>query len=292
MPFYPPTSPDVARSHFRWPAAGPVLPLDAFSGPAPYSAFAFRKLRAAYAGMCYQIRRASDSTLQDIPFSGALVAAAAAESFCGIGNGYQAAWYDQMGNQSAGQSATTSQPQTVSGGVHLQLAGGSYCAQYDGGNDALIASASPYNWAIYTAAEHTVFAVCGPVDGALFYSENATYGVLHHKTPRHSLNANRDYQATNYSLGMWAVKLGDVQPSGTRKTFTWTAKDAEPLENYVDGVSNGTGDTPTLPPFTTLRFESISNFPGFMFSGKLESLLLFTARLTAAQILELHTLLA
>jgi hypothetical protein len=78
------------------PAAQPLI--DAV-GVDAIAALGFKKLRAAYAGDCIQVRRLSDNNTQDIGFdaNGDLDTAAIA-SFCGANTGVISIWYDQSGN--------------------------------------------------------------------------------------------------------------------------------------------------------------------------------------------------
>ena len=63
------------------------------------AALGFYKLRTAYTGDCIQVRRASDSTTQDIGFdANGEVDTAAIASFCGSSQGTIVIWYDQSGN--------------------------------------------------------------------------------------------------------------------------------------------------------------------------------------------------
>lgn len=85
-----------------------------------------RKLRAAYSGPVIRVRRSSDNAEQDFSGSGSLgaVSVAAIESFCGAGNGFLTALYDQSGNgRNLVQATTTIQPQIVTSGVAATLNG-------------------------------------------------------------------------------------------------------------------------------------------------------------------------
>lgn len=78
----------------------------------------FRKLRAAYSGNAIRVRRSSDSTEQDIGFSGNTLDTASLLTFCGAGNGFVTTIYDQSGTGiNLTQSTTANQPQIVSSGA-------------------------------------------------------------------------------------------------------------------------------------------------------------------------------
>lgn len=68
-------------------------------GTAAVAAYGVTKLRAAYAGSAFQVRRASDNATSDIGFDGSGVADwASAISFAGGSQLYLSKWYDQSGN--------------------------------------------------------------------------------------------------------------------------------------------------------------------------------------------------
>jgi len=61
-------------------------------------AFSVRKVNPAYIGNCMRIRRSSDNTELEIGFVGGELDTSAISTFCGVGFGYVARWYDQSGN--------------------------------------------------------------------------------------------------------------------------------------------------------------------------------------------------
>lgn len=104
----------VAAGAAQWalqqPSATPLL--NQVGGTAPIAAYGLAKLRAAYAGSCLQITRASDSTTLDVGFvQGAdgvyRVDVAAADVFCQGTLGYITKLYDQSGNANDATQATT-----------------------------------------------------------------------------------------------------------------------------------------------------------------------------------------
>lgn len=92
--------------------------LDSLSTPARI-AYSIRRLRGAYAGAAFNVRRSSDSATQDIGFtSTGDLNTTALLSFVGSGTGYITKWYDQSGNGiNVAQTTTTLQPVIVSAGV-------------------------------------------------------------------------------------------------------------------------------------------------------------------------------
>ena len=89
---------------------------------APWSAHSIRKLRAAYAGNAFRVRRASDNAEQDIGFSAdGRLDTSALLTFCAATNGFVTTWYDQTGNnRHLVQLTAASQPQIVNAGAVLR----------------------------------------------------------------------------------------------------------------------------------------------------------------------------
>jgi hypothetical protein len=86
---------------------------------APAAAFSVRKLRAAYAGACMRLRRASDDAEVDIGFDGAgWLDEAATRAHLGAASGFVVTWYDQSGNaRHATQAAAAAQPRLANAGA-------------------------------------------------------------------------------------------------------------------------------------------------------------------------------
>lgn len=93
-----------------------------------------RKLRSAYPGKAFNVRRSSDNTTMDIGFAGNAVDTATLLSFCGSGSGFITKLYDQSGNgRDFAQAAVANQPKIVNLGA-LQTIGSAarLAALYDG----------------------------------------------------------------------------------------------------------------------------------------------------------------
>ena len=77
--------------------SAPSLPLDTITGAA--AAYGVFRLRSAYTGNCFQVRRASDNTTLDVGFDSAGVANWASATAFGSGTQlFLTKWYDQSGN--------------------------------------------------------------------------------------------------------------------------------------------------------------------------------------------------
>lgn len=119
--------------------SGTTLLLDESGLGSAAVAYSVRKLRSAYAGSALRVRRSSDSTEQDIGFSGNDLDTASLASFCSGTDGFVVRWYDQSGNaRNATQATASKQPKIVSSGSVLAGANGKPAMQFDGSDDILI----------------------------------------------------------------------------------------------------------------------------------------------------------
>ena len=148
-------------------AAGKIL--DEYSG-AVLAFSVSRKLRDAYAGAAFRVRRASDNNEQDIGFdaSGDLDETALL-SFCAGTDGYVKCLYDQSGGgHNYQQTSIGATPKIVNGGA-LITDNGKPAMQYDGG-DSLV-----YNGTIQAStSNYSVFFVANrsDVNGYLFDTQS------------------------------------------------------------------------------------------------------------------------
>lgn len=107
--------------------------LDGTNAAAAYSVS--RKLRSTWSGSCIRVRRSSDSTEQDIGFSGNNLDTAALIAFAGSGDATVVSIYDQTGNSRHGTvAAPTNAPKIVVAGS-LLTEGSKPCMEFDGTDD-------------------------------------------------------------------------------------------------------------------------------------------------------------
>jgi len=116
----------------------PLVPvLDLISVPATNAYSCYRKLRTAYAGSAFRVRR-DDLAVQDIGFVGNLVDTAALLTFVGAGSGFVTILYDQSGNgRDLAQATVANQPRIVNAGVLEAFPSGRIAMSFDGVNDKL-----------------------------------------------------------------------------------------------------------------------------------------------------------
>jgi hypothetical protein len=135
------------------------------SGVAPYvglldtypnaaAAYSLRLLKSDYTGNAIRVRRSSDNAEQNIGFVNGNLDTSTLTSFCSGTNGFVTTWYDQSGNaRNATQTTAANQPQIVSSGSVLTT-NGKPSASFDGINDSLFTSGTPFS-----ATENTLIAV-------------------------------------------------------------------------------------------------------------------------------------
>jgi hypothetical protein len=108
---------------------GGTLLLDTYSGAG--AAYSLRKLRAAYTGSAIRVQRSSDSTQQDIGFSGNFLDTSSLATFVGAGTGTVVTWYDQSlngfdvtkGPAAAPTIRITGTDQSLNGKIAINFAG-------------------------------------------------------------------------------------------------------------------------------------------------------------------------
>jgi hypothetical protein len=66
--------------------------------PGASTAYSLRKLRSAYTGACFRVKRSSDNAQTDIGFVNNVLDTTTLLTFCGSSDGYVVTWYDQSGN--------------------------------------------------------------------------------------------------------------------------------------------------------------------------------------------------
>jgi len=116
-------------------ASGYVLDLIT---PQPVWAISLRRLRSGYTGDACIVRRSSDNTTLTIGFIGEHLDTASLTGFVGVGNGFTATMYNQMGTgNDAAQVTAGSQPAIVVSGT-VQLLGGKPTIVFNGTSSEMV----------------------------------------------------------------------------------------------------------------------------------------------------------
>jgi len=96
--------------------------LDTYTGSIGAYSVAF-KLRAAYSGSAFRVRRSNDNSEQDIGFVGCTVDTASLKSFVGANDGFVVTLYDQEGSNNVTQSTASLQGRIVNAGTIEKING-------------------------------------------------------------------------------------------------------------------------------------------------------------------------
>lgn len=123
-----------------------------------------RKLKNAYAGSAFRVRRSSDNTEQDIGFAADEgIDQAALLTFCGAGNGFVVTLYNQDGNASRDFTMATAanQPKIVDAGAVITI-NSEPAMLFDGSNDHLD---GPSMAGLIPVNAFTVLVSCRPTAG-------------------------------------------------------------------------------------------------------------------------------
>jgi len=131
--------------------------LDDYPNTGGYS-YSLRQLSSTVTSVV-RVRRSSDNTEQD--FTAAEITDGTLASFCGVGEGFVAKWYDQSNSADVYNLTALQQPKIVSGGSVI-LENGKPCMEFDGVDDSLGALISPpYASSYYLFAVNTFVSVPG-----------------------------------------------------------------------------------------------------------------------------------
>ena len=172
-------------------------------GVTAYRAYGLRKLRTAFAGSAVRVRRSSDSTEQDIGFSGEDLDTTALLTFAGAGSAYVKVFYDQSGSaRDLTQATTTLQPRIVNAGT-LDAVGGRAVAVFDGVDDQFtsVGGAALYNAGassgLLVLKATTPAVISAPIGEGNAASGNARFLPLYSNTSGNIASIFRDDTTTN-----------------------------------------------------------------------------------------------
>ena len=193
------------------------------------AAYSLRRLRSAYAGTALNIRRSSDSAVQDIGFNASNgFDTAGYAGFVGAGSAFSAKWYDQSGNAADGIQATAgNQPTVAPDGI-------GYAVNTVQGSGQFLAAAD-------AAPTQNVFATGGLLQVALHSTQTVAEGSI-------------------VSKGAWVLYTypggGDQQlwfyvKAATSAGFWGTSTVMSAAGRHIVTVAYN-ASTPTTPPVITL----------------------------------------
>lgn len=249
-------------------------------------AYSFRRLRAAYSGQCFRVRRSSDNTEQDIGFDASGYAdTAALLSFIGGGNGFVRTWYDQSGTaNNIAQTTNANQPVVVSGGSLVANSKGFLCIR-DGYLENSYAMTSELV-STYAALELIGSGFTGMLMrfGTAGISTNPNagwgFGIGNADTDTSGLNAITLYE--------WAAFLQHTGISFTASDINtlhhYFHRDVPAGENRTAAIINNSVLSQRLTTGSNIRFPpsanmGVMNTPGGgrQFAGRLSEIAFFSA---------------
>lgn len=232
--------------------------------PQPVAAFSLRRVSASYLGDAALIRRSSDNATASIGFVGQDWDTTALITHVGIGGGFEAALYDQIGLSNATQGTAAAQPTVVVSGT-VQLLGGKPTLVFDGGNDDLAISPP-----ITFVHAFTVAAKASDTNLAQFLLGGNVQGLNIGGTTGSVISV-----AT--AGGNLVGSVSDTNPH--QVSFKLGGAGAGRLR--VDGVTKATGTTSVNMTISILGTRS--DVPTLRYIGRFSETILYPAALTNAE---------
>jgi hypothetical protein len=239
----------------------------------PAQAYSLRLVNDAYVGYAVKVRRSSDSTEQDIGFSGTALDTAALTTFVGAGDGFVSKWYDQSGNnRHLDQATLASQPKLVSAGAVL-TSGGKPAVVFDGVDDHLFNTA-PVLYAGGAATLAAVVNAAQPLSQLRWWAESNSassadqYGLLE---PDGAATGRKPW---GFPVISGAVTDSGILPQPSIPLWNGVVHQASSVDTgttisqWVDGASDMAAAPYTRPASTKNRFA----IGGVLRSGSLAPL--------------------
>jgi len=218
--------------------------LDTYTGAAGAYSVAF-KLRTAYSGSAFRVRRSNDNSEQDIGFSGCVVDTATLKSFVGSNSGYIVTLYDQEGSANVTQSTASAQARIVNAGV-VERVSGDPSMYFDGGDG--------YNFAAFAGQSRVDFYFVASTSDATyvqFYGDNSgsEYGYV-------AQNGGGGFVWFNFGEPDVALYTNNSLASTSNRTAVYNAMNGTYIVTIQDASTSGWG--------TVCRY---GDYGGFQFTG-------------------------
>jgi len=235
--------------------------------PQPVWAVSLRRLTSSYTGPAATVRRSSDNNTQDIGYIGEALDTAALTAFVGVGNGFTAILYDQVGVDNALQTTAGSQPRQVLSGT-IDLLGGKPTIVFDGTSDEMLISnpvTCSHGFVVARKSANTLtaqFVIGGNQQGISFGGVGAVEQNIYVSTPAGLL-----ITAVNNTLPhQVSLRLGG---SGTGRI-------------RVDGSSAATGTTSATMTISRIGQRSDVGGQAFRHVGDFSEAILYASVLSDA----------
>lgn len=244
-------------------------------------AWGTRLLRTAYGGNCLKVRRSSDSTTQDIGFSGGTLDTASLLSFVGGGNGFIDTWYDQSGNsRNLTQTTTANQPQIASSGAIITTVGTKPSPLFDATNDSFTTGLTLTTF--ITTSAYTVIAAGKSNSGITNVNEARNRCILGDASGYFVTGFNAtQYQPSHYVSSYLSPEVGVSYPVTGAFAHRYNGTN---ITAYVDGgtgasiAAGNVGGTSTL--FVGYGISGVAGY----YDGNLPELIIYNTSLSDANL--------
>jgi len=236
-------------------------------------AYSLRKLRTAYTGSAIRVRRSSDNTEQNIGFVGNNLDTASLLAFCGAGNGFVTAWYDQSTNgNNATQTTAGNQPRIVNGGVVEVVNGKSALNWTNGLNQRLTVNFTNIPQPISFFSVSKLSAATGINASTIFDSFNNIQFILYHRGTNEFPNNNFLFAAGLSSVNAGVSVANQKNYNGIANGASSSIYDSNTALNaqFNSGVNNLSGLS-----VGNLRGNPNPVVGGYDWSGQIQELIIY-----------------
>ncbi len=193
----------------------PAFVLDSVS-VTPVVAFGLRRLTKKYTGPLIQVRRSSDSTLQNINSNGRGLDSATLLSFCAATNCYIATWYDQSGlSNHATQATAANQPLIVSAGV-INLQNSRPAIAFSGSPQSL--QSAYVQTSVVQMTINAVFQTSNAANGSIIWNSRGS-GAGHSVSLSVGSKPSQSFWGSTYPA-VYSDSNGIIQGVGSTTSYT------------------------------------------------------------------------
>lgn len=201
-------------------------------------AYSLRKLRSD-ATACMVVRRASDSTTQEIGFDGDVIDVTSLASFCSGTTCTVDTWYDQgIGGLDLTQATGSSQPRIYTGGA-VDAVSGNYAIYFGGSQKmdrtalSILATGNNYSYFTVGAGATTL------TFGTMFCTSNVNADrVVHFMDLRATPNRNLFLQNTTPTS--YACDMSTARTGTSNRYLTGIVNSSRGMASWDNGATGGT----------------------------------------------------
>ena len=259
------------------------LPIDFIPGAT--AAWGTRRLRRAYNGHPLEILRSSDSTAQDVPFSGDRLNLGVLTTFVGASTGTVRTLYDQSTAVTARpltQTTAADQPVLVSSGTLLTTIGGQPSLSFDGTSQFLLNTASFSNYIANNAGTILVVFLVDAINtaNANTYDNDAVWGDTQGFVGLHLHSTTPDARTFNFDTT--DDKVTQTIVTSTPYVHIWRhgSGNLDSFLNTKTAATVASGNTGNL----LQQIRMGKNFSTAFFDGHIPEMMMWNVALSDVQI--------